>query len=192
MILKTFSNENIKDEEWKYLNEKIETLQFANPWKLYFAKSEPVVKDTFELSSLKSWTELPGETLKVNMGTGVYSTTFQLKQILKNAEYVLWLGEVRESARVYVNGQDAGTVWAAPFECRIGRLLKIGENTLRIEVTNLPANRIADYDKRNVEWRIFNEINFVDRSYKKTGYGHWKPMESGLCSALSLSVFTIE
>ena len=189
LILKTFSNENIKTEEWKCLNDKVESIAISNSWKLYFAQSEPQVKDTFGLSSLKSWTELPCEALRVNMGTGVYSTTFHLNQILKDAEYVLSLGDVRESARVYINGQDAGTVWAAPFECRIGRLLKVGVNTLRIEVTNLPANRIADYDKRNVEWRIFNEINFVDRSYKKTGYGHWQPMKSGLCSEVNLFVY---
>lgn len=189
LILKTFSTENVEADEWKYLNEKIETIAISNPWKLYFTQSEPQVKDTFVLNSLKSWTELPNETLKINCGTGVYSTTFQLNQVLKDAEYILSLGDVRESACVFVNGQDAGTVWAAPFECRIGKLLKEGENMLRIEVTNLPANRIADYDKRNVEWRIFNEINFVDRAYKKTGYGHWKPMESGLCSPVKIKIY---
>jgi hypothetical protein len=132
---------------------------------------------------------LPNQTLKINSGTGVYSTTFQLNQVIKNAVYMLSLGDVRESAQVYVNGQDAGIVWAAPFECRIGKLLKEGENTLRIEVTNLPANRIADLDRRNVEWRIFNEINFVDRNYKKTGYAHWQPMESGLCGNVSLKIY---
>lgn len=189
LILKTFSNENVQADEWKYLNNKVEDIVISNPWKLYFSKSEPQVKDTFVLNSLKSWTELPNETLKINMGTGVYSTTFQLDKLVKDAEFALSLGDVRESARVFVNGHDAGTVWAAPFECRIGNLLKEGENTLRIEVTNLPANRIADYDKRNVEWRIFKEINFVDRAYKKTGYGHWQPMESGLCSPVKIEVY---
>lgn len=189
LILKTFSTENVEVDEWKYLKNNVENIAISNSWKLYFSKSEPQVKDTFVLNSLKSWTELPCEALKVNMGTGVYSTSFQLNQVLKDAEYILSLGAVRESARVFVNGQDAGTVWAAPFECRIGNLLKIGENTLRVEVTNLPANRIADYDKRNVEWRIFNEINFVDRAYKKTGYGHWKPMESGLCSPVKIKIY---
>lgn len=189
LILKTFSTENVEADEWKYLKNNVENIAISNSWKLYFAQSEPQVKDTFVLNSLKSWTELPCEALKVNIGTGVYSTSFQLNQVLKDAEYILSLGDVRESAHVFVNGQDAGTVWAAPFECRIGNLLKVGENTLRVEVTNLPANRIADYDKRNVEWRIFNEINFVDRAYKKTGYGHWKPMESGLCSPVKIEIY---
>lgn len=189
LILKTFNNENVKANEWKYLNEDIETIDISGSWKLHFTQSEPQVRDTFVLSSLKSWTELPNQTLKINSGTGVYSTTFQLNQIIKNAVYMLSLGDVRESAQVFVNEQDAGIVWASPFECRIEKLLKKGENTLRIEVTNLPANRISDLDSRHVEWRIFNEINFVDRSYKKTGYAHWQPMESGLCGNVSLKIY---
>jgi hypothetical protein len=189
IILKTFTNDDVQVQSWKYLNDKVGSVELSNPWKLHFAKSEPQVKDTFTLNTLKSWTELPNEVLKINSGTGIYTTTFQLDNLIKDAEYVLSLGDVRESARVYVNGQDAGTVWAAPFECKISKYLKTSENILRVEVTNLPANRIADYDRRGVEWRIFNEINFVDRSYKKTGYGHWQPMESGLCSPVKIEVY---
>jgi hypothetical protein len=53
-------------------------------------------------------------------------------------------------------------------------------NTIDIDVTNLPANRIADYDRRGVNWRIFKEINFVDVLYQKTTYGGWPVMPSGL------------
>ena len=112
-----------------------------------------------------------------------------MNSISKENEYVLSLGDVRESAHVYVNGQDAGIVWAAPFECRIGKYLKTGENSLRIDVTNLPANRIADYDRRKINWRIFNEINIVNINYKKADYGNWKPVESGLCSPVKLDMY---
>ena len=58
--------------------------------------------------------------------------------------------------------------------------LRKGKNTLRIEVTNLPANRIADMDRQGVAWRKMKEINVVDINYKKTSYANWKPVESGL------------
>jgi len=58
--------------------------------------------------------------------------------------------------------------------------LKKGKNELRIEVTNLPANRIADLDRRGVKWRKFNEINVVDINYKHTTYDGWQPVKSGL------------
>lgn len=189
LILKTFTKENVQIQAWKYLRGNVQTVEITNPWKLHFEKNEPQVKDTFKLNTLKSWTELGNETLKVNCGTGIYETTFKLNSVSKLAMYVLDLGDVRESAHVYINGQDAGIVWSAPFTCRIGNLLKAGENTLRIEVTNLPANRIADYDHRKVEWRIFKEINIVDINYKKANYGNWKPVESGLCSPVKLVVY---
>ena len=65
-------------------------------------------------------------------------------------------------------------------------VLKSGENTIRVEVTNLPANRIADLDRRGVEWRKFDEINVVDINYKKTKYDGWTPVPSGLNSSVRI------
>jgi hypothetical protein len=189
LILKTFTNEDIQITPWKYLNEKVQTIELNHPWKLSFVKSDPQIKDTFLMNDLKSWTTLENADLKINAGTGIYETSFVSDNVNASNEYVLNLGDVRESAHVYVNDKDAGIVWAAPFECRIGRFLKSGSNILRVEVTNLPANRISDYDRRGVSWRIFKEVNFVDRNYKKTDYGHWLPMESGLCSKVSISEY---
>ena len=90
------------------------------------------------------------------------------------------MGDVRESARIRVNGKDAGTLVAVPFETNIGDLLNNGDNTIEIEVTNLPANRIADYDRKGVEWRIFQEINFVSITYKDTRFDGWGLVPSGL------------
>jgi hypothetical protein len=192
LILKTYTTDDITVKPWPYLNEKVQILTLSNPWKLYFTQSEPQVKDTFRLNTLKYWTDLENPILRVNMGTGVYETTFNLNDKMSNCEYILQLGNVRESARVFVNEKTAATVWAAPFECRIGKFLNQGKNTLRIEVTNLPANRIADYDRHGVEWRMFNEINFVDRNYKKTEYGHWQTMESGLGAEVNIEVFKLK
>ena len=47
-------------------------------------------------------------------------------------------------------------------------------------MTNLPANRIADMDRKGIPWRKMKEINFVDINYKKTKYDQWLPVESGL------------
>jgi hypothetical protein len=65
-------------------------------------------------------------------------------------------------------------------------VLKKGKNILRIEVTNLPANRIADLDRKGVEWRKFEEINVVDIKYQKTKYNNWAPVPSGLNSKVRL------
>ena len=180
IILQTFTDKDVDLSDWKYFEENpSEKTVLADNWKLNFTQSEPAVKDTFYLAKLGSWTDLNNPDLRRNMGTGKYSVKFNFNKT--GEEYRLSLGDVRESAKVYVNGQFVQTLFSVPFETNIGKYLKNGENLLEIEVTNLPANRISDYDKRGVEWRIFNEINFVDLAYnQKARYDTWKTSLSGL------------
>ena len=179
IILQTFTNKEITENSWTYFRPtKIQT-ELKDGWEMNFVESEPAVSEMFKLPALGSWTELSNDNLKKNMGTAHYVVRFNFRKA-ENAEYRLCLGDVRESARVRVNGKDAGILFAAPFETNIGQLLTNGKNTLEIEVTNLPANRIADYDRRGVEWRKFHEINFVSITYKDTHFDAWKPVPSGL------------
>jgi hypothetical protein len=69
---------------------------------------------------------------------------------------------------------------------KIGGFLKTGKNLIEIEVTNLPANRIADYDRRGINWRIFKDINVVNLNYQRSDYAHWQPLPSGLNSPVRL------
>jgi hypothetical protein len=87
---------------------------------------------------------------------------------------------------VYINGTFVGCAWAVPYVLDTKNTLKAGQNEIRIEVTNLPANRIADMDRKGIKWRKFNEINIVDLNYKKTGYEHWEPVKSGLNTEVKL------
>lgn len=120
------------------------------------------------------------------MGTGVYTTTFSLSKEQAAKQWTIDLGDVRESARVYINNHFIGCAWAVPFVLDCKDAMKAGKNTLRIEVTNLPANRIADMDRRGVEWRKMKEINIVDINYKRTKYDQWTPVLSGLNSEIKL------
>ena len=138
------------------------------------------------LDKLQTWETLDEQT-RVTMGTGVYTTKFKMsKRDNPKANWKIDLGDVRESARVYINGQFIGCAWSVPFVLDTKGTLKAGSNELRIEVTNLPANRIADLDRQGVKWRKMEEINVVDINYKKTLYDQWEPMPSGLNSAVQI------
>ena len=96
-------------------------------------------------------------------------------------KWAIDLGDVRESARVYINNVYVGCAWCVPYVLTFdGSILRQKGNKLRIEVTNLPANRIADMDRRGVKWRKFDDINIVNIKYKYRKYDRWKPMPSGL------------
>lgn len=169
-------------------------------WKLSFTEEAPKVSGTFNIDKLQTWEALDNDSAKVTMGTGVYETTFRIGNAAPNTKkgkkvapkplqgtWAIDLGDVRESARVYINNQYVGCAWSVPYILKFdGTTLKEGENTIRIEVTNLPANRIADLDRKGVEWRKFEEINVVDIKYKKTKYDGWAPMPSGLNSSVRI------
>ncbi|MBR5729494.1 MAG: glycosyl hydrolase family 2 [Prevotella sp.] len=188
MILQTF---NEKQEPTMASDSSLFTLNSSlnldGPWTLSFIEEAPKVGQTFTLDKLQTWETLSDET-RVTMGTGVYETTVTLKKkdLKQAAGWKIDLGDVRESARVYINGQYLGCAWSLPFVLDCKNTLKAGQNTIRIEVTNLPANRIADLDRKGVKWRKMEEINFVDINYRNTLYDKWEPMPSGLNSQVRL------
>ena len=155
----------------------------AQKWTLTFNDNcTPAISKTYHLNGLCTWEGLDAQTA-VLMGTGCYATTFKLtsQQLKANERWQIELGDVRESARVYVNDSCVGCAWSVPYVLEIpASLLRRGSNSLRIEVTNLPANRIAELDRQGIPWRKFEEINVVDINYQPTKYDQWEPVASGL------------
>ena len=162
-----------------------DTLPLSSPWTLSFIEEAPKVSQTFHMTEPRTWESLSSETA-ITMGTGVYTTTFKLTKQQAQQHWMIDLGDVRESARVYINDQFVGCAWAVPFVLDCRNTLRKGKNHLRIEVTNLPANRISDMDRKGIPWRKMKEINVVDINYKKTTYEGWAPMKSGLNSEVRL------
>ncbi|MDR1936916.1 MAG: glycosyl hydrolase family 2 [Tannerellaceae bacterium] len=187
ILLKTFTRKDVRTAAWSYYHPTGERMELTGKWEMRFPESHPQVNTTFLLPSLASWTEAGNDTLKKNMGTAMYRLTFDFRKE-EGKEYRLCLGDVRESARVRVNGKHAGVLFAVPFETLITQWLQSGENTIELEVTNLPANRIADYDRRGVEWRIFHEINFVNITYNNRLFDTWDPVPSGLLGPVRIEL----
>ena len=196
IILRTYTNapsETLKPH--KYLRANAAKARNLTGWTLAFKESAPVKIDkTYTMNGApKPWTALGEAVLNETMATGVYKTTFSLpsKRAALSA-YVLDLGDVRETAHVFVNGHDAGILFSVPYRLDITEFLRDGKNTLEVEVANLPANRIAKMDRDGVEWRKFKEINVVDLNYKTQHYDQWGVVPSGLNSEVKLIPCTVE
>jgi len=157
----------------------------SNGWELGFMEEAPKVGRHYSFKTLQTWEGLDERT-SVTMGTGVYTTHLDMTAEEAAQAWTIDLGDVRESARVYVNGTFVGCAWAVPFILDCGKLFHQGENEIRIEVTNLPANRIADMDRRGVPWRKFHDINVVDINYHHTTYEGWESVPSGLAGKVVL------
>lgn len=180
----------------KYYSEDLSGAVEISDMKMTFTKVDgnaPEKKSIFssirDLSGRKSfdWTQFGVPELSSIMGTAKYTFSFLIKEGSGTSQsYILDLGDVRESARVSVNGKDVATLFAVPYKVDISEYIKSGRNNVEVEVSNLPANRIAKLDKDGVKWRKFKEINVVDLNYKNTLYDSWTPMPSGLCSMVRI------
>ena len=189
MILKTSTSPAAGGPAWAYLVPAGPALPVAGPWKLTFTNGGPELPRPQQLSQLTSWPALPDANAARFSGQAEYTTTFTLPA-KPAADYLLKLGDVRESARVWVNGREVGLLWSVPYECRVGAYLKKGRNELKIEVANLMANRIIDLDKRKVEWRKYHEINFVTLAYAPFDAANWAWQPSGLLGPVTLTPCT--
>lgn len=192
LLLKTFPGK-VDAEDWAYYKKAGDPYVINKGWSIEFVESEPSIEGVFKTDTLTAWTNLPVDAAKVNTGTARYSVDFTLPDWVSADEWLLDLGDLRESARVYVNGAEAGTVWSVPFAIEIGKLLKPGVNHLDIDVTNLPANRIADYDRKGKKWKIFKDANVASVTNSKVvDFSEWETVPAGLNSKVSLTPLIIE
>ncbi|MFM8618157.1 MAG: glycosyl hydrolase [Opitutaceae bacterium] len=158
----------------------------AGEWRVEFIHGGPELPPPLQTTTLKSWTEFGGETAQRFGGTARYTLEFDAPTGVAD-DWRLELGDVRESARVVVNGKNAGTAWSVPFRLNVGPLLRPGRNRIEIEVTNLAANRIRDLDRRKVDWKVMREINFVNINYKPFDAAGWPVTPSGLLGPVTLT-----
>ena len=112
------------------------------------------------LAALASWHEQPD--LRSFSGVVTYRRELDVPQAALSAPCGVWLdfGEgtphaeerltngmrawldapIRDGARVIVNGQDVGAVWAPPYRIKVGQALRAGANVIEVRVGNTALN----------------------------------------------------
>jgi hypothetical protein len=176
------------------MESKIRTVQksipIAGPWQVYFDQNwgGPGLV-TFD--SLVSWTDRPEEGIKYYSGKAQYTKEFTIMNdfIDPNERISLNLGEIKATARVYLNSREIGTLWKSPFRLDITGLLKPGKNTMTIEVANTWPNRIIG-DLNANGGRTFTWSNSTEHYHIHSGL-----LRSGLIGPVtidqySFSIFT--
>jgi hypothetical protein len=188
-ILRTFTAADVPGPLWRYARPAGEPITVAGTWKVEFVEGGPVLPAAFETKDLASWTTRDDPELKRFAGTARYTTEFD-RPAGDAADWLLDLGRVCESARVSVNGKSVGTLFCPPFRVSVGRFLKPGLNALSVEVTNLAANRVADLDRRKVNWKYFYDANLAThpdaRQRGVLDASKWPPLDSGLLGPVLL------
>ncbi len=210
VILRAFADKKVEGPAWNYWqpqtpDAKPQTL--TGPWNVKFILGGPTLPADFQTARLASWTTFPDTNTQAFAGTAKYETTFdaprrdelhespnqESKTGTRGARpsdnFYLDLGDVRQSARVRVNGKDYGTLITPPFRVVVDNLKPAG-NQLEVEVTSVAANRIRDLDRRGVPWKNFRDINIVDINYKPFDASNWPLTDCGLLGPVTLTAVT--
>lgn len=112
------------------------------PWSLAFQYANG---DSFSLAlgQLQDWKDHADPRVKYFSGTAVYTATFAWRATRPGSRAWLDLGDVRNIARVALNGRDLGVVWKRPFRVDVTDALRAGDNALEVRVANDWFNALA-------------------------------------------------
>jgi hypothetical protein len=163
------------------------TYSLAGTWQLDFPAGAPHRPAPQTLPALRSWV-LPGDTTTGWFsGSGRYRLRFAAPDsVRRRTDLVLDLGDVREVAEVWLNGQPLGVAWCLPFRMRVPAGILRAQNTLEVRVTNLSANRARYLDAKKISWKTFYDINLVDIRYRPFDATLGGPVPSGLLGPVRL------
>src|SRR5207253_2759102 len=89
------------------------------------------------LKALQSLSESADPGIRYFSGVATYRQTFAAPRGLKpGAPVMLDLGQVADIAQVFVNGQEVGYAWKAPYRVEVTRAIHPGRNSLEIRVAD--------------------------------------------------------
>jgi alpha-L-rhamnosidase len=170
---------------WTYFQTNGTPTEISGAWNVKFISGGPTLPVDSQISKLASWTTFTDTNAQAFAGTAKYEVTFDApKSGAKNC--FLDLGDVRQSARLKLNGKDYGTLIIPPFRVVVDNLQPTG-NKLEVEVTSVAANRVRDLDRRGVNWKIFKDINIVNVNYKPFDAADWPLTDCGLLGPVTLT-----
>jgi hypothetical protein len=181
---------------FQYTKSSGSAIELNKQWTIEFLTGGPVLPAKMAIDKLGSWTELNGEDVKNFSGTAKYTTNFEKPNSNAKA-YLLSLGDVHETAEVFLNGKRLATLIGPNFQTMIPSSNLKQNNELEIVVANLMANRISYMDRNNLPWKIFYNTNMPARIRENVKNGlfnasSWKPLPSGLLGPVTITPVSYE
>jgi hypothetical protein len=189
-VIISTSDQNFTGDVYAYYQDNGQPVTMEGNWDLSFVQGGPQLPASVTIDTLMSWTDLPGEKYKAFSGTAVYRTI--INDIPQADVIKLDLGDLSENASVYLNGEYVGTTINAPYQLYIASNQFKGQDELVVRVANSMANRIADMDKKGIDWKIFYNVNMAARKKENVKNGifdasQWEPKPSGLFGPVTLT-----
>jgi len=152
-------------------------LEITGPWEVRFPPNLGAPPSRV-FDKLVDWTTIPDHGIRYFSGTATYLKQFEVPAALLAGDrrLELDLGQLRNVADVTVNGKPLGILWKPPYSCDVTGMIRSGNNALKIEITNLWANRLVGDAKLPKEKRVtrMTQIEPVDGPH---GSGLFGPVQ---------------
>lgn len=177
--------------EYPVYQQQVSKNELTADWQISFISGGPTLPATITTNNLQSWPDLSDE-LKTFSGTASYKTGFA-KPAEQAPAYLLELGQVYQSAKVILNGEELETLFGPSYRLVIPAEKLKDTNELEVRVSNLMANRMIGMDKQGGAYKKFYNTNFAASKKENRGAdglftaAGWEPLPSGLVGPVSLS-----
>ncbi len=186
-ILKV-TNKKVKGNKWIYETSGDNGFTVSNKWNVQFIDGGDVLPDEREVERLESWTLFNNShfSYRYFSGTAIYRSSFTVPKELRDIEkWRIDLGEVKNHARLRINGEMIDTLLQYPFQIVTDKIINDKVNTIEVEVTNLAVNRVAGLEVQGIEWQnfLFGRclFNWTEKDES------WEPLSSGLLGPVIIS-----
>ena len=120
--------------------------------------------ESYQMESLKSWSDIDVDGIKYYSGTATYSRDFNINEESLSGETEVFVAfeDIQEMARLYINGKDCGILWTPPYRANITSSIKPGSNKIVVEVANTWNNRIVG-DIKTPEMKAYTNTNIKNK-----------------------------
>ena len=135
---------NLTISDYSFFSEESLVMTIKGKWDVKFnTKFGGPERAVFE--QLSDWSLNDDEGIKYYSGIATYSNIFDMPKgvSLEEERFIIDLGNVKNLARVVLNGVEVGTLWTYPWKLDITDKLVEKDNRLVIEVANLWVNRLV-------------------------------------------------
>jgi alpha-L-rhamnosidase len=126
------------------------------PWTLTFQPGRGAPLNPVTISTPTDWSRSSDPAIRYFSGTARYISGFTLPTFSSSQVFNLQLTGLHEISTVRINGEEVGTIWAAPYQLDITRCLHTGDNHIEVKVTNLWPNRMIGDLQPGVKTRYTN------------------------------------
>lgn len=137
-----------------------QTIEVTGPWHVLFPPDVGAPNE-ITLTRLISLHKHQDDGVRYFSGTATYKTNFILPSNLDNKRVYLDLGRVENIAEVKINGKNLGILWKPPYRLDVTDSVKIGNNELEVQVTNVWVNRLIGDEQLPAEYEYGGSMGFM-------------------------------